>query len=100
MERFFTNEYFINRKNEYLAKDIWFDSQYHFVLLAIMYKNLWFYCYSEDIKDIFVCKFDEIQLKVVAKKINIYHLVHYNKCVCLLHCNTIILRLSLERKIW
>ena len=77
----------MKNKNGYLAKDYWFDSQYHFVILAIMYKSLWFYCYSEDTKDIFVYKFDEIQGKVIATKTNIYHLIHYDKCVCLLHCN-------------
>ena len=78
-ERIVKNKYFINkRKNGYLGKDNWFDSQYHFILLVIMNKNLWFYCYSDDTKDIFVHKFDEIQRKVVTKKSHIYHLIHYN----------------------
>ena len=85
---YFNNEYF-SKKNSYTSKKYWFDSQYYFVLLAIMFKDLWFYCYSEVTKDLFVYKYDKGQRKVIVKNTHIYHLVHYNHCVCLLHCDNI-----------
>merc|ERR1712238_138059 len=82
------NEYF-SKKNSYTSKKYWFDSQYYFVLLAIMFKDLWFYCYSEVTKDLFVFKYDKGQRKAIVKNTRIYHLVHYNHCVCILHCDNI-----------
>ena len=48
MERIFTaasfNNELLSKKNAYTSKIYWFDSQYYFVLLAIIFKNLCFYC--------------------------------------------------------
>ena len=63
---YFNNEYF-SKKNAYTSKTYWFDSKYYFVLLAIMFKNLLFYCYSEVTKDLFVYKYDKGKRKWLLK---------------------------------
>ena len=63
---YFKNKYF-SKNNAYTSKTYWCDSQYYFVLLASMFKNLWFYCYSEITKDLFVYKYEKGRKKGIIK---------------------------------
>ena len=67
---YFKNKYF-SKNNAYTSKTYWCDSQHYFVLLAIMFKNLWFYCHSEITKDLFVYKYEKGQKKGIIKNTHI-----------------------------
>ena len=83
----FNNRHFM-KNNTDTSKKYWFDSQYYFVLLVIMFKIM-VYCSSGVTKDLFVYKYDEYQKKTITKNAHIYHLLRYNQYVSLLHCDNV-----------
>ena len=88
------------KNNTFTARIYWFDIQNYFVFLVITFKDLWFYSYYEVTKNLFVYKYDEGQQKVIFENTYIYHLVYYNQCVRLLHCNNIYYKAMIKKKKW
>ena len=46
------------KKSNYIQKKFGFDGSYSLILLSLMYKDIWFYCYSEEKNDLNIYKFN------------------------------------------
>mgnify|MGYP001407906054 FL=1 len=71
-------------QNNYIHKKFGFDGSYSLILLSLMYKDIWFYCYSEEKNDLNIYKFNHESNKSIITRSHIYTPVRYKCCVCIL----------------
>ena len=71
-------------RNNYIHKKFGFDGSYSLILLSLMFKDIWFYCYSEEKNDLNIYKFNHESNKSIITRSHIYTPVRYKCCVCIL----------------
>ena len=69
------------KESNYIQKTFGFNGSYSLILLSLMYKDIWFYCYSEEKNDLNIYKFNHKSNKSIITRSHIYTPVRYKCCV-------------------